>query len=400
MLICSPRSLYSFPPFMLSQVLELDVKLHNLCVEIYMKMVKQHCRQAQAKFRFGSGRHSHIDICDVDLVDFFRVAIVRVHVNWDYSSFLCIALLAARYSATCWAGVLIIRILCIFNVLKANQLFLFHFPFLVHPLSRLISSSVLPYAPCMVKISFQIRVVFLYWLPCLLRMSRPGQEAYECAPIPTGGSSEKAKQMNDVELRERYVNVLNIRPYIIATFIFSLKILIAFDRFFSSLSSFFCRVFPFHSVCGFSNLLCIHSKFYLTTKLLLYRLVPAWKWMWISAVEIDTNCLNINQIQFMFAVSFPPFCTSLALRRCYRTEKHSLATGHRNHCWPMCLISTMISDAIIVVTRYRTTQPIIVRFIGKGKMEASAPWEATKASEVEYTRPFPIHASVRQLNMN
>lgn len=72
------------------------------------------------------------------------------------------------------------------------------------------------------KISFQIRVVFLYWLPCLLRMTRPGQETYECAPIPTGGNSEKTKQMNDVELRERYVNVMSIRFYIIITFIFLL----------------------------------------------------------------------------------------------------------------------------------------------------------------------------------
>ncbi|CAO1386146.1 unnamed protein product [Diamesa hyperborea] len=66
------------------------------------------------------------------------------------------------------------------------------------------------------EMSEWIRVVFLYWLPCLLRMTRPGQETYECAPPPLGGSnSEKAKQMNDVELRERsskslLANVLDI----------------------------------------------------------------------------------------------------------------------------------------------------------------------------------------------
>lgn len=60
--------------------------------------------------------------------------------------------------------------------------------------------------------SFQIRVVFLYWLPCILRMSRPGQESYECAPM-SGGSNEKTKQMSEVELRERYELTFKIQIY-------------------------------------------------------------------------------------------------------------------------------------------------------------------------------------------
>ncbi len=53
------------------------------------------------------------------------------------------------------------------------------------------------------EMSEWVRVVFLYWLPCILRMSRPGQESYECAPIPTSSNTEKSKQINEVELRER-----------------------------------------------------------------------------------------------------------------------------------------------------------------------------------------------------
>lgn len=127
--------------------------------------------------------------------------------------------LPPRNPATCWAGVLIIRIPCIFNVLKANQLFPFPFSF-----SRSFTFSfhlIFEFAVRGVnewkKNSFQIRVVFLYWLPCLLRMTRPGQETYECAPIPTGGNSEKAKQMNDVELRERYVNIKSIPRFALSS---------------------------------------------------------------------------------------------------------------------------------------------------------------------------------------
>lgn len=114
----------------------------------------------------------------------------------------------------CSIPAVLIRIPCIFNVLKANQLFLFHSALHSFTFSRFICSmrNTKPFffsaaVRAAHENSFQIRVVFLYWLPCLLRMSRPGQESYECAPIPIGGnSSEKTKQMNDVELRERWVD--------------------------------------------------------------------------------------------------------------------------------------------------------------------------------------------------
>lgn len=54
----------------------------------------------------------------------------------------------------------------------------------------------------------QIRVIFLYWLPCILRMQRPGQVGYECPPPPSSSSSsasgEKKQQIQNVELKERY----------------------------------------------------------------------------------------------------------------------------------------------------------------------------------------------------
>lgn len=56
-----------------------------------------------------------------------------------------------RSQSSCWAAVLIIRIPCIFNVLKANQLFPFHSPFLVHSLSRTIQSTIFLYAAGMEK---------------------------------------------------------------------------------------------------------------------------------------------------------------------------------------------------------------------------------------------------------
>lgn len=44
----------------------------------------------------------------------------------------------------------------------------------------------------------QVRVVFLYWLPCILRMSRPHQEPYEIEK-----PDKKAQQIQSVELKER-----------------------------------------------------------------------------------------------------------------------------------------------------------------------------------------------------
>lgn len=52
----------------------------------------------------------------------------------------------------------------------------------------------------------QVRIVFLYWLPCILRMQRPGGgTGMEYPPTPTSDASErKATNIQDVELRERY----------------------------------------------------------------------------------------------------------------------------------------------------------------------------------------------------
>lgn len=44
----------------------------------------------------------------------------------------------------------------------------------------------------------QIRVVFLLWLPCILRMSRPNQEADDLEK-----AEKKAQQIQSVELKER-----------------------------------------------------------------------------------------------------------------------------------------------------------------------------------------------------
>ncbi|XP_034489372.1 uncharacterized protein LOC117793188, partial [Drosophila innubila] len=65
----------------------------------------------------------------------------------------------------------------------------------------------------------QIRVIFLYWLPCILRMQRPGQVGYECPPPPSSSGSsnagDKKQQIQNVELKERsskslLANVLDI----------------------------------------------------------------------------------------------------------------------------------------------------------------------------------------------
>lgn len=47
----------------------------------------------------------------------------------------------------------------------------------------------------------QVRVVFLYWLPCILRMSRPTPEEEE------EKLDKKAQQLQSVELKERLVLV-------------------------------------------------------------------------------------------------------------------------------------------------------------------------------------------------
>lgn len=45
----------------------------------------------------------------------------------------------------------------------------------------------------------QVRVVFLYWLPCILRMSRPTPDEEE------DKLDKKAQQLQSVELKERLV---------------------------------------------------------------------------------------------------------------------------------------------------------------------------------------------------
>ncbi|XP_055713776.1 neuronal acetylcholine receptor subunit alpha-7 isoform X1 [Phlebotomus papatasi] len=62
------------------------------------------------------------------------------------------------------------------------------------------------------EMSEWIRVVFLYWLPCILRMSRPGQDGFEC---PTISGAKEKQQIQNVELKERsskslLANVLDI----------------------------------------------------------------------------------------------------------------------------------------------------------------------------------------------
>lgn len=49
----------------------------------------------------------------------------------------------------------------------------------------------------------QVRIVFLYWLPCILRMNRPERVIMEYPPTPTSDASERKATIQDVELRER-----------------------------------------------------------------------------------------------------------------------------------------------------------------------------------------------------
>uniref|UniRef100_A0A336MSQ7 CSON004536 protein n=1 Tax=Culicoides sonorensis TaxID=179676 RepID=A0A336MSQ7_CULSO len=50
-----------------------------------------------------------------------------------------------------------------------------------------------------------VRVVFLYWLPCILRMSRPARlKDGEFPPTPMSDTSDRKSQLQDVELKERF----------------------------------------------------------------------------------------------------------------------------------------------------------------------------------------------------
>ncbi|XP_055589543.1 CHRNA7-FAM7A fusion protein-like [Uranotaenia lowii] len=66
------------------------------------------------------------------------------------------------------------------------------------------------------EMSDWVRIIFLYWLPCILRMSRPGRSlSMEYPPTPTSDSSERKTHIHDVELKERsskslLANVLDI----------------------------------------------------------------------------------------------------------------------------------------------------------------------------------------------
>lgn len=56
------------------------------------------------------------------------------------------------------------------------------------------------------SLPFQIKVIFLYWLPCILRMTRPTRglncdyPATQCSE-----ASDRKQQLHEVELRERWV---------------------------------------------------------------------------------------------------------------------------------------------------------------------------------------------------
>lgn len=84
-----------------SRLLKLDVELQNLWVEIYMRMVKQRAADV-ARLRASTGWG-----CG---------GIFLSMPDYDFSSLLSLSV-----------PLLIIRIPCIFNVLKANQLFPFPF---------------------------------------------------------------------------------------------------------------------------------------------------------------------------------------------------------------------------------------------------------------------------------
>jgi nicotinic acetylcholine receptor, invertebrate len=51
---------------------------------------------------------------------------------------------------------------------------------------------------------FQVKIVFLCWLPCILRMDRPGRDiSMDYPTTPTSDTSDRKAHLNDVELKER-----------------------------------------------------------------------------------------------------------------------------------------------------------------------------------------------------
>lgn len=56
------------------------------------------------------------------------------------------------------------------------------------------------------EMSGWVKLIFLYWLPMILRMKRPGQpNSMEYPPTPCSDASERKHQMlTEAELKERY----------------------------------------------------------------------------------------------------------------------------------------------------------------------------------------------------
>lgn len=72
----------------------------------------------------------------------------------------------------------------------------------------------------------KVRVVFLYWLPCILRMSRPQRDEEE------EKFDKKAQQLQSVELKDRYdgFNII-IWSYIIHLMAFWPNKMLLYGRF-------------------------------------------------------------------------------------------------------------------------------------------------------------------------
>lgn len=66
----------------------------------------------------------------------------------------------------------------------------------------------IPERSIILKLAFsrlQIKVIFLYWLPWILRMTRPnkGLNMDYPPPTPCSDTSDRKQQIHEVELKER-----------------------------------------------------------------------------------------------------------------------------------------------------------------------------------------------------